>query len=812
MEPPTVSGSLTRRGFRAISKMMRPKPPPPPKPKKYRAPAPPPKETPEVVSYDETSPLTRQEKTEASGNEASRTSVRTEAEHLPAAAETDRLLPATKAADEMTTSTSQAVVNSGDGSRRSKGLPRSSERPPPHPGSSVKKYPAPLPPNRCGSNRVDDIQRTHAVSSSASKSVHFTEERLRLACSFTAPKTSPAIDSHGSEDLGNSVNAMSAPANSDADGSGTDDVIYDQPSLERLRGPVDRTFVLCDGYLKPRSSETSVGGDSSKSHPTKVTSRPIGGVALPAVTTKRAASDVTKLKVGDVTKPTVSDVRCVRQWTKRSTTRPLRTCRSNESIDRLGLLLGGGGEDLRSPTTTRTARSSFVDPLGPPTRRSVYIELGEYQTLLKHSKNEADHVYSLPQPQCYGEDTIRAVRLITEKYDTFKRRQIRAQSFRGPGTSAATAAVGKNGLSSPASMSPSSEPRTSEVEDDRRKLLRRRDHPVSSDICEVDVEEDADDQKTAETERDVAIDGSDDRLRLKRLDLSRGTPEVDADVTKYATTTPDVDDASFDLDGGIARTDRARIELFYRSLDAVIYVCSSLADLFVGAVATTSANDDGSGGCHWVHTHTGVPVWVMNSGAGTRRRELTVVLAERETGYPLWSDKINYLSNFRQLDDGGGVQVLRVSGSLSRMVRLDVFRRRSADEFHSRFLQLTADSNDDLWKISEMENAGARRRRRRKDNAGKKQNRMSKSTISQPCNVVHVTRIDVRDANFRAAFSDLLPPLGHHVQVPLAAASGKGSVYQAATRITADRSTTDGGEQDTDTDLLLDFRPRLPTS
>jgi len=41
-----------------------------------------------------------------------------------------------------------------------------------------------------------------------------------------------------------------------------------------------------------------------------------------------------------------------------------------------------------------------------------------------------DAVYSLPQPYCYGDDTLRAVKLITEKYDTFKRRQMRAMSFR----------------------------------------------------------------------------------------------------------------------------------------------------------------------------------------------------------------------------------------------------------------------------------------------------------------------------------------------------------------------------------------------
>jgi len=131
-------------------------------------------------------------------------------------------------------------------------------------------------------------------------------------------------------------------------------------------------------------------------------------------------------------KPVVLDVKlCPRNSVALSATRQQRTVRSwrsTESIDRLITSAtsanGGGG-----PAT----RSSFVDPstsVGTTSagRRSVYIDLGEYQTLLKHGRQDA--VYSLPQPHCYGDDTLRAVKLITEKYDTFKRRQMRAMSFR----------------------------------------------------------------------------------------------------------------------------------------------------------------------------------------------------------------------------------------------------------------------------------------------------------------------------------------------------------------------------------------------
>lgn len=135
-------------------------------------------------------------------------------------------------------------------------------------------------------------------------------------------------------------------------------------------------------------------------------------------------------------KPVVRDVKlCQRNSVVLSTARrqrSIRSWRSTESIE--GLIMcatspeGGGA----APAT----RSSFADPLTTVVTsssssvvcRSVYIDLGEYQTLLKHGRQEA--VYSLPQPHCFGDDTLKAVKLITDKYDTFKRRQMRAMSFR----------------------------------------------------------------------------------------------------------------------------------------------------------------------------------------------------------------------------------------------------------------------------------------------------------------------------------------------------------------------------------------------
>ena len=76
--------------------------------------------------------------------------------------------------------------------------------------------------------------------------------------------------------------------------------------------------------------------------------------------------------------------------------------------------------------------------------QNVYIELDDYQTLLRPMRHDADEsrdyddvrqtardvVDNTPAtPTSYGDDTLRAIAVITQKYDSFKRRQMRVRSF-----------------------------------------------------------------------------------------------------------------------------------------------------------------------------------------------------------------------------------------------------------------------------------------------------------------------------------------------------------------------------------------------
>jgi len=170
-----------------------------------------------------------------------------------------------------------------------------------------------------------------------------------------------------------------------------------------------------------------------------------------------------------------------------------------------------------------------------------------------------------------------------------------------------------------------------------------------------------------------------------------------------------------------------RVRLFYSSVDSEVVVCASLADVSVGCVARRPGADrseegrglagcDSVAGCCWIHLLTGVPVLVLSVGSQRRRRELSLVVADRCTALPLWRDRINCMSAFRHLQavcdensaaGSGAALTMRVSGGLTKRLRIDVFSRCAAAELMAAYAALTADPADDLWNMSNESSATA---------------------------------------------------------------------------------------------------------
>ena len=378
--------------------------------------------------------------------------------------------------------------------------------------------------------------------------------------------------------------------------------------------------------------------------------------------------------VSPTAKPVVKNVKLVKHESLRQWESPRRS-KSHEELDRLDLFVDMA--DIDVDYRGRAVRSSFLEE-GAPERFSACLDLGDYQTILKHSRKGEEHIYSLPQPQCYGENTLKAVKQITEKYDTFRRRQITGMSFRD--------GEGKG--------RPGSPPINTTTQGPSDIILG----PMGG--VWIDPPEESDDTPS-------------------------GAPQpVPADLTPQEV---------------------ARIGLFYRGFGTHVVVCACYADLYMG----TSVSQDNNP-ADWEHTHSGIPVFVLNTGNGKRPRELFVLLAEKETGFPIWQDKITYLSEYREVDPC--IHTMHLSGSLSRVAKLRMKCEAAAQDFIHKFTEMTSDPDDDLWKVSIKD-------RSKKKKKKFKMKRTSKKEISHPCNFSHVTRIDPKDPTLESLAPPSQPPL-----------------------------------------------------
>ena len=364
-------------------------------------------------------------------------------------------------------------------------------------------------------------------------------------------------------------------------------------------------------------------------------------------------------------------------------------------------------------------RHSFIDKgFTEKERQAIYNSVGDVQTLLRNSfVCEDEKIYSLPQPACYGDNTLKAVKKITEKYDTLQRRKLRALSFRegakysGPGASFSqpSSPVSPTGLSGVQPPPPPSSPPP----------------PLSagaSSVCSVFDSPDGHSTPIGP------------RSPIPPPPPPRSTPSPSEEIPASST--------------GVTLKDTARLDLFYRGRGTEVVVCQCLADLRFGT-ALHSGSEEVS---DWTPViNIGVPLLILNTGKGKRRRDLLVTIAERETGFPLWSDKINYLSNYRQSDPTS--HVMQLSNNLKKVAGLTFHCETAAKEFLDRFQEITKDPNDDLWKVSSGSSPHYLKKKKRPFNFRRlKLKKASKNDISLPCNFSHITSVDPQD---RALYEDL---------------------------------------------------------
>ena len=321
------------------------------------------------------------------------------------------------------------------------------------------------------------------------------------------------------------------------------------------------------------------------------------------------------------------------------------------------------------------------------------------------NEGDVNETYSMLAPQSYGDGTLKAVKRITDKYDSLQMRKLRARSFR------AGSHHDKNSLD--------------------RALLNLQVENLNFNV------------KT--------LTNSDP------CSPSIGQPKPFSMTGIRQEVVP--------VTSGLTDRDVSRVEMFYRSRFSEVVVCDCLADLQIATAQ--SGGSEATKKTHipsWTHQHTGVPIIVLNTGNGIRKRTLHLVLAERETGFPLWSDRVSYLTNYAERTIN--LQAFHVSTSLRIIAAFKFYSAPAAARFYTNFRRITSDPEDDLWSLSNAKKKPKRQNKKNTthktiqsdDTSSKKSSsaKVTKNEISQPCHFIHVTNVNPNDNTLMDVFADYL--------------------------------------------------------
>ncbi|XP_059165467.1 uncharacterized protein LOC131948026 [Physella acuta] len=218
---------------------------------------------------------------------------------------------------------------------------------------------------------------------------------------------------------------------------------------------------------------------------------------------------------------------------------------------------------------------------------------------------------------------------------------------------------------------------------------------------------------------------------------------------------------------GLNDEDIIQVEMFYRSHKSEIRVCRSLANLYVSVPKLHErpkviqlmektcrapppaekaldpldfSKDD------WEFSKTGVPVLVLDTGQHVRERRLTILLAEKGTGFTLWQDQVNHLTRYSTPHTN--FHTITISTDSTRLVGLSFDDGNAAADFADAVRKLISNSDDDMLKLG-------KKKKKKKEKDKQKAKPPKKVDISQPCCFVHVTKLE--RPNFGANLYPLAP-------------------------------------------------------
>ena len=204
------------------------------------------------------------------------------------------------------------------------------------------------------------------------------------------------------------------------------------------------------------------------------------------------------------------------------------------------------------------------------------------------------------------------------------------------------------------------------------------------------------------------------------------------------------------LGDGVTEQDVQQVEMFYKSHRSDVIVCHSLANLYIGsATATTTTTTTTMPGAvpnssttsdSWEFVTTGIPLLVLDTGDHHRPRQLSIVVAEKGTGFVLWKDVVSHLT--RYACPHANFHTLRLSADHNKLAGLSFDDSQAASEFAASVLQLTSDPDDDLLMLSKNNKKKSKKQKKQESKNKPKYKPPKKTDISQPCCFQHITKLE----------------------------------------------------------------------
>lgn len=179
---------------------------------------------------------------------------------------------------------------------------------------------------------------------------------------------------------------------------------------------------------------------------------------------------------------------------------------------------------------------------------------------------------------------------------------------------------------------------------------------------------------------------------------------------------------------GVTEQDLLQVDTFYHSHKTEVYVCTCLANMYIGSTKSVLNND------LWTFSCTGIPLLLLDTGEHHRERKLYFLLAEKGTGFTIWRDVIDNLTGYRT--PNSNFHTMYMSKDHTKLAGFSFDDAGAAAEFYGHVHKLTADPDDELLKIGKSKKKKSIKDKKRTVKLPKK------TEISQPCCFVHVTKLD----------------------------------------------------------------------